>query len=98
MRSVRSADRRKRPRLGFGTALVPLSRPHLYSEHDLGITLCDRLDSRVNRPCLHSRHATSEKLNGILGLSVPPEPEFALERPQKRPRLQDEDPARLALP
>jgi hypothetical protein len=28
MSSVRSADRRKRPRSGFGTALVPLSRPH----------------------------------------------------------------------
>src|SRR6266478_9638723 len=30
MSSVRSADRRKRPRLGFGTALVPLSRPHFH--------------------------------------------------------------------
>src|SRR5215207_2032592 len=28
MSSARSADRRKRPRSGFGTALVPLSRPH----------------------------------------------------------------------
>src|SRR4051812_25168226 len=27
MTSARSADRRKRPRSGFGTALVPLSRP-----------------------------------------------------------------------
>jgi hypothetical protein len=41
------------------------------------------MSSRVNRPRLHSRHATSEKLNGIFGLSVPPEPEFALERLQK---------------
>ena len=31
MSSARSADRRKRPRLGFGTALVPLSRPPLFS-------------------------------------------------------------------
>ena len=30
MSSVRSADRRKRPRSGFGTALVPLSRPHFF--------------------------------------------------------------------
>lgn len=29
MSSARSADRRKRPRSGFGTALVPLSRPPL---------------------------------------------------------------------
>jgi hypothetical protein len=47
------------------------------------MTLCDRLDSRVNRLRLHPRHAKSEKLNGILGLSVPPEPEFALEIPQE---------------
>jgi hypothetical protein len=56
------------------------------------------MSSRVNRPRLHSRHAISEKLNGIFGLSVPPEPEFALEIPVKRRRLQDENPARLALP
>src|SRR5215207_5004924 len=30
MSSARSADRRKRPRSGFGTALVPLSRPPLF--------------------------------------------------------------------
>ena len=30
--SVRSADRRKRPRPGFGTALVPRSRPHLFPD------------------------------------------------------------------
>src|SRR5947199_6908445 len=31
MSSARSADRRKRPRSGFGTALVPISRPPLTS-------------------------------------------------------------------
>src|SRR5207237_5482821 len=35
MSSVRSADRRKRPRSGFGTALVPLSRPPLFPENPL---------------------------------------------------------------
>ena len=30
LRCVRSADRRRRPRLGFCTALVPRSRPHLF--------------------------------------------------------------------
>jgi hypothetical protein len=47
------------------------------------MTLCDRLSSRVNRPRLHPRHAKSEKLNGILGLPVPSESEFALEIPQE---------------
>src|SRR5689334_12754783 len=32
MSSARSADRRKRPRSGFGTALVPLSRPPLFGQ------------------------------------------------------------------
>src|SRR5260221_3692465 len=32
MSSARSADRRKRPRSGFGTALVPLSRPPFFKE------------------------------------------------------------------
>ena len=67
MRSVRSADRRKRPRLGFCTALVPLSRPHHHlwtSVHNVDKTLCAGFGTRVNRalvdcvslwPCQHSR-------------------------------------------
>src|SRR4051812_21848642 len=35
MSGARSADRRKRPRSGFGTALVPLSRPPFFEGNRL---------------------------------------------------------------
>jgi hypothetical protein len=83
MSSVRSADRRKRPRSGFGTALVPLSRPHPCGG------LAKSSGSRTNRTlsapssivphneiqsafCLVSRTDSAEIAARIVGMPVAP--------------------------
>ena len=80
MRGVRSADRRGAASIGvFGTALVPLSRPHLFIGCPEKVSRCAEHVSVEVRP--RSRRwvehqplgmLSTESATGIVGVLVPP--------------------------